>query len=189
MMQTRASRTEPDCSTSLQPFWDRLAETVAWCGPRADLGNPQGCLREPYLAPRPLEPSYFDAVRHVALDRQLKLGREWTPPVNPLSGGRLLIYFPDAELSDGAAEAETGGYFDVFNTPPWDTWVAFVHEPGPPDSSFANYLIAWVPPGYVGAASRGIEVNPEGCLAWLEESDLNFAKSLHQALAGRVREA
>jgi hypothetical protein len=182
-------RTEPDCSTSRRPFWDRLAETVAWCAGRADPANPQACLRDPYLAPRPLEPSYFEAVHHVALNRQLKLGRGWLRPTQPLSGGRLLVYFPDAELSDGAAEAETGGYFDVFNTPPWDTWVAFVHEPGDADSSFANYLIAWVPPSFVGPASMGIRINPEGCIAWLDESRLHFAGSLHEVFGGRVRES
>ena len=163
-------RIEPDCSVSPQPFWERLAETVAWCAPRADTAKPQTCLRDEYLAARPLEPSYFDAVRHVAVNRQRKLGSKWSRAGEPLGGGRLLVYFPDAELSDGAAEFETAGYFDVFNTPPWDTWVAFVHDPGLSDSSFANYLIAWVPPAFENAASRGIYVNPESCLAWFDES-------------------
>ena len=174
-------RTEPDCSASLQPFWDRLAETVAWCAPRADLGKPQSCLRDPNLAPRPLEPSYFDAVHHVALNRQLFLGHQWTRPTKPMGDGRLLVYFPDAELCDGAAEAETAGYFDVFNTPPSDTWVAFVHEPGAPDSSFANYLIAWVPPEFLGSAERGIYVNPEGCLTWLDQTDLRLARAVDRS--------
>lgn len=183
-----ALRTEPDCSASLQPFWDRLTETVAWCGPRADVQNARTCLREPYLGPRSLEASYFDAVRRVASERRLKLGRTWPRPTALLGGGRLLVYFPDAELSDGAAEAETAGYFDVFNTPPWDTWVAFIQETGPPDSSFANYLISWVPPPFIEAVSRAIDVNPERCLAWLDGSDLIFARTVDRGLTDKVRE-
>jgi hypothetical protein len=40
-----------------------------------------------------------------------------------LLGGRLMVYFPDAALADGAAEVQSRGFFDVHNTPPWDTWI------------------------------------------------------------------
>ena len=69
------------------------------------------------------------------------------PPVQHLSdlkGGRLLVYFPDADLADGAAEASIGGFFDVNNTPLWDTWVAMFRD-AEGDESFADYVVAWVP--------------------------------------------
>ena len=51
--------------------------------------------------------------------------------------GRLLAYFPDENLACGVAEAETQGFFTVDNVPPWDTWVAYLHE-----DDQTNYLVA-----------------------------------------------
>ncbi|HEX6751622.1 MAG TPA: hypothetical protein VF092_30290 [Longimicrobium sp.] len=79
------------------------------------------------------------------------------------AGGRLLVYFPEAELSDGAAEVATGGFFDVFNCPPWDTWLAFISDANP-DPSYSSYLIAYVPPVLLELCAAGIEVNPEQCI-------------------------
>ena len=85
------------------------------------------------------------------------------------SRGRLMVYFPDADLCDGAAELESDGFFDAYNTPPWDTWVAFFQDVGG-EPSYYRYVIAWVPPQLVELAGRGIEVNPEQCIAWLEDT-------------------
>jgi hypothetical protein len=178
----RLVRCEPDCTASLDGFLARLRETVAWCAPRVDLTNPRGCLRDDHLRPRSLERSYFDAVRHVASWRAAKLGQSRHFPHPPLAGGRLLAYFPDAELCDGAAEIESGGYFDVFNTPPWDTWLAFAADNDDPGDSYANYLIAWVPPAFLEAASRGIDVNPEQCIMWIEDSGTALAEHLAEHL-------
>jgi len=174
------TRSEPDCSTSLEEFRQRLAQTVAWCVPRADPANPRDCLRDPDLRPRTLEPSYFYAVWSVAMRRW-----PWTRP-DPvargpvLEGGRLLVYFPDAELTDGAAEVESGGYFDVFNAPPWGTWVAFATDDSGSDASYGNYLIAYVPPVFLEACAAGIEVNPEACIVWLEDADVAFRDLLRR---------
>ena len=91
--------------------------------------------------------------RHVPFD---------LPPVQHLSdlkGGRLLVYFPDADLADGAAEASIGGFFDVNNTPLWDTWVAMFRD-AEGDESFADYVVAWVPAVFVELAATGLDVNP-----------------------------
>ncbi len=82
-----------------------------------------------------------------------------------LRGGRLLIYFPDGNLSDGAAEA----HFDVENTPPWDIWVAFGVDPDHEEVDRRAYLVAWVPEPLLALANRGIRVNPEECICWLDE--------------------
>ena len=42
-----------------------------------------------------------------------------------LAGGRLLLYAPDENLCDGAAQSSSKGFFDVDNIPPWDTWICF----------------------------------------------------------------
>jgi hypothetical protein len=145
----------------------RLAETAAWCEPRADAARPRDCLRNTSLQPRRLEAGYFETVSTVASSRQWQV-RDCVA-VDP-SRGRLLVYFPDADLSDGAAEVESGGFFDVCNVPPWDTWVAFFQDAEHADESYARYLIAWVPPALVELATAGIEVNPEGCIAWLDDT-------------------
>jgi hypothetical protein len=88
--------------------------------------------------------------------------------VPSLEGGRLLVYFPDRELADGAAEAESQGYLDVHNAPPWDTWVAMVDEA----SADGAYLLSWVPPEFIDLVHRGIAVNPEECIRWLDDADL-----------------
>jgi hypothetical protein len=78
--------------------------------------------------------------------------------------GRLLVYFPDAELSDGAAEAETAGYFDVWNAPPHDTWVGFYEDESTPDDSFRRYLVAWVPNVFEAAVARvGLRIPGSAC--------------------------
>jgi hypothetical protein len=99
-----------------------------------------------------------------------------------LAGGRLLAYFPDDELSDGAAEAETRGFFDVNNAPPWDTWVALFRDEGG-DVSTSDCLVSWVPGTLVKSVDRGIFVNPEGCIRWLAPPELPI---LAQIRAGRA---
>ncbi len=83
-----------------------------------------------------------------------------------LCARRLLAYFPDAELADGAAEDETAGFFDLFDAPPWDTWVALFDD-GHATSAHSVYLVAWIPPRFAEVAEKGIEVNMMGSLAWL----------------------
>jgi hypothetical protein len=71
--------------------------------------------------------------------------------------GRLLLYTPEENLADGAAQYASKGFFDVDNVPPWDTWVAFSH----------GILLSWVPLQLVGLAEAGIDANPEGCIRWM----------------------
>ncbi len=73
-----------------------------------------------------------------------------------LKGGRLLLYSPSENLSDGAAEVTTMGFFDADNVPPWDIWVHYSQAA----------LISWVPPQLLSLTQDGIDVNPEGCIRW-----------------------
>jgi hypothetical protein len=95
-------------------------------------------------------------------------------PAGDLRGGRLLIYFPDQELADGAAEVESRGFLDVNNAPPWDTWVAFIQH----EKSAQSHLISWVPPEFLPLADAGIRVNPEECILWLDDADVDLRKQL-----------
>src|SRR4051794_11881850 len=110
-----------------QPFELRLAQTIAWCSPRARLDDPATSLRSDRLQPSAFETERATSVSLV-LESRASIDRDvgTASPVNTandLGGGRLLLYFPDANLADGAAEVETRGFLDIENMPPWDTWV------------------------------------------------------------------
>lgn len=175
-------RSVPDVSSSLAPFLGRLGETAPWCTPRADVSRPATCLRDPGKRPRLLERSYFATVAAVTSSRYHgAASREGEAKL--VEHGRLMVYHPDADLCDGAAEAETGGYFDVFNTPPWDTWVGFFQDDGGETDFYAHYLVAWVPPAFVELVARGIEVNPEQCIRWLDDTDCGLRRRLAEEAA------
>jgi hypothetical protein len=78
--------------------------------------------------------------------------------VTNLQGGRMLLYVPEENLADGAAQYASNGFFDIENTPPWEIWVAY---------SDAT-LLSWVPPQLIGLAQSGIDVNPEQCIRWMD---------------------
>jgi hypothetical protein len=149
----------------------RLSEARQWCATRARSSEPASSLRTLDLRPRVLEASYPHAVSSVCLYRESALAAERRAgrvhEVDATADGRLLVYFPDADLCDGAAEAESRGFFDVHNCPPWDTWIAFCEVPEE-DRSFRNVVVAWVPAILVADAERGVYVNPEQCIQWLE---------------------
>jgi hypothetical protein len=164
-----------------EPFSLRLAQTIAWCTPRAQASDPASSLRSDSLRPSVLVSDRANAVRQI-----LSCRAAWDPDVraaapvrtrDDVGGGRLLLYFPDATLADGAAEAETGGFFDVENVPPWDTWIALLRD----DSagiSCTDYLVSWVPGPLVTSVQRGIDVNPEECILWLADARVPLADAL-----------
>jgi hypothetical protein len=96
-----------------------------------------------------------------------------------LAGGRVLVYFPDDELADGAAEVQSEGFFDVHNTPPWDTWLAMAEDVGRSERN--PYLLAWVPDELIHLAQWGIDVNPEECILWLKDCDVAMRAILQKA--------
>ena len=158
----------------------RLAETEAWCEPRARASDHAASLRSDSLRPRVLEVDRSRIVRSVADARAQSLlvqNARGDPIASGLAGGRLLAYFPDAELSDGAAEVETRGFFDINNAPPWDTWVALFRDEGR-DLSTRDCVVSWVPERLVLLVDRGIFVNPEQCIRWLAPQGLPIAERI-----------
>jgi hypothetical protein len=158
-----------------------LAQTIFWCAPRANVSNPKDCLRTPELRPRIFEESRFSAVDTVAVEREryggVKIRQAKVP--RDLAGGRLLIYFPNINLYDGAAEDETLCFLDVDNLPPWDTWIAYFEEETDRDY-YGCYLVAWIPSQFVDLVSDGINVNPEECIMWLSDANVSFAQKLRR---------
>jgi hypothetical protein len=178
-------------------FRRSLAETIAWCSTRADPANPRESLRDPWLRPPQLSGFEGNDARRAAVTELVRRRAKhlYHPyggfrfpldaPATDLAGGRLLIYFPDENLFDGAAELSSKGFFDVANEPAWDTWVWFCSrdgadwQPAPVggwsyplgDSKGAGYdgfLVAWIPPAFLELVGWGIRVNPEACIVWAE---------------------
>jgi hypothetical protein len=86
-------------------------------------------------------------------------GQGALPNVGEAQGnGRILIYVPGENFADGASEAASSGFFDLYDAPPWDIWVAYSDRT----------LLAWVPPQLIGLAQSGIDVNPVDCIHWLD---------------------
>ena len=152
-----------------------LLEAITWCTSRHSK-----TLRTPEMAPRALEASYRDSVRSVVLSRRRHLGRARLP-VDAPAGGRLVAYFPDADLACGTAGAASQDFFDVNNAPPWDTWVLLAEQSDQTREAYGTCLIAWVPPAFVARAARGIEVNPEECICWLDDCSPELQEAVSRA--------
>ena len=86
-----------------------------------------------------------------------------------LANGKPLRYEPDFNVSDGASQDSTYGYFDRNDAPPWDTWICFT------DRS----LISWVPPSLVDLVRLGIDVNPFDCVGWVDDKQLAELRAAH----------
>ena len=154
-----------------------LLEAIAWCARAAH------SLRTLQIGPRVLERSYRETVLSVIQSRRLHLAGAPRPIDVPVEG-RLLAYFPDAELACGAAEEASEGYFDVHNAPPWDTWVLLTEKPHRPRVAYGTCLVAWVPPTFLSRAQRGIETNPEDCICWLDDCPRDVQEIVRNSLFG-----
>lgn len=162
----------------IDPFACRLEEASHWCASKVDVKDPVRSLRSVELVPPEREdwPGRVDAV---AKRRSVLVPQRGANTRAP--DGRLLVFDPGQSLSDGAAEVETGGFFDEDNTPPWDTWVAYVTEhPQRPDAwtRLDSYLVCWIPAELLELVDRAIEVNPEGCLLWADGANTPFLRRL-----------
>lgn len=161
----------------LNRYWKRrgnlaakneLRETQAWCAAKADLARPKDCFRDERLRPELLSPSRRHAVDDVRRSRRLYSDGQVSADLETvIAGGRLIAYSPDSNLACGMSEVETKGYFDVNNTPPWDTWVALLDAPN--SKHWESTLIAWVPLAFVPLVQAGIDVIPEQCVLWLDD--------------------
>jgi hypothetical protein len=159
-----------------------LAQAIAWCTPRADVNDPANSLRSPSLRPKVLGE---DAVSGVVTNRgysdpAVEAATEVQSAAD-LRGGRLLVSFPDEELADGAAEAESDGFFDGYDAPPWDTWVALLERDSDRIGDFSGpHLVSWVPPTFLDLAAAGMEVSSVPHIKWLEDIDVPLRAQLRE---------
>ena len=168
-------------------LFTRLAETLAWCAALTQKPNVSPSLRSDRLSPRLFHRGADDMVCSVGRTRAWCVKDSvpsgvsaWPDPL----GGRLLIYFPHADLCDGAAQLQSQGFFDVFNTPPWDTWIGYFCDQRSTDLSYKSYLLAYVPVSIVELASEGIDVNPEQCIQWLTDAPVAMRDRIATVLHG-----
>jgi hypothetical protein len=154
---------------------NEFRDAQAWCAAKADLTRPKDCLRDERLKPQLLPPSRLDAVDDVRRSRRLYSDRHVSADLDSVvAGGRLIAYSPDFNLACGMSEVETKGYFDVNNTPPWDTWVALLDAPNA--KHWETSLIAWVPAPFVPLVQAGINVIPECCVMWLDDCPVSLQR-------------
>ena len=138
-------------------------------------------MRSRKLLPRVLHDGRDDVVCDVGLTRHYLIRATTDGPVTSvpdLLGGRLLAYFPDADLCDGAAEIESDGFFDVCNVPPWDTWVGYFEDNHGRSGIYDSYLLAYVPERFLPLAAGGILDNPEECILWLSDAEVKLQTRL-----------
>ncbi|MFN7770031.1 MAG: hypothetical protein ACK5WR_17230 [Planctomycetaceae bacterium] len=155
-------------------LYSRLADTIEWCRRILDDQTIGPSMRTHMIAPRIFHDGRDDVVCDVGSSRHWQIRATTTIPaisMPNLNGGRLLCYFPDDTLSDGAAEHVSDGFFDYFNTPPWDTWVGYFEDR---ETRYDNYLLSYVPERLVALAEGGILVNPERCILWLEDTNVKL---------------
>jgi uncharacterized protein (TIGR02996 family) len=177
-------------------FRYRLAEVFAWCRGR---GLP---LRSSELHPavafeRSVDPGSRDVawpegkegwgtlVQSVALWRSQALAGLGLSPhslAEDLAGGRLLVYVPDAAPSQALARRPGTDYLDGSLVPGWDTWLVYGRE-APPEHPhwLEHYIVAWVPPHLVAEVQRDMAAHPGRWLAWAEEFDRPFLRTLRSA--------
>jgi hypothetical protein len=77
------------------------------------------------------------------------------------SRGRLLVAEIDNSVWDGLSKVESGGFFDAFDIPTWDTWIRLSRTQG------TDSLLCWVPSPLIQRVSNGIAVNCMDCIGWV----------------------
>jgi hypothetical protein len=148
----------------------RIDLVQRWCAVHVDANAPAHCFRHRELLPDAALSDGFGRLSAALLATPDRLiahiaARQVTTAPAETHAGRWLLYDPARSLCDGAAAAESNGYVDDDNAPPWDTWIAWL--PGTSADALHGSLLAWVPDIFCAAVESGINVNPEQCIGWL----------------------
>ncbi|MEL6431052.1 MAG: hypothetical protein AAFR54_17860 [Planctomycetota bacterium] len=149
--------------------------TSGWCADQLVLGDARETLRpERLLTARGLLDARSSTVQGVVSER----ASDWKAPTVARSRrGRIVCLLPDATLADGAAELESGGFFDADDVPPAGTWLAYFEGADVEEclgGGSQGILLAWVPEDVDGRAAAGLEVCAGGALVWLRDAPAPF---------------
>ncbi|MCP3104131.1 hypothetical protein LZ198_35205 [Myxococcus sp. K15C18031901] len=163
-------------------FTLRLAETIAWCLPRAIPERAGETTRTLEWKPSFCGFEGYERIRRIlgspetgreAVDLIVEKRREALlrtphplPPLGELLGGRVFATDFNTDLC-GAATAPSNGFLDDDDTPGWDTWFAEEDHP-----RHGNVIYGWVPPALLSLASDGFWVIPFECIWWVNDEEL-----------------
>jgi hypothetical protein len=150
-------------------------EAAIWCDVSGRSSSFRTSELRPLLPEWPTAGDLETAIQTLVLSRRNLLSAH---RVTDVPRGRLLVCNVNESISSGESEAETLGFFDINDRPPWDTWVTSV--PCARDSSEAT-LISWVPLRLVDIVDRGIKVNPYECVYWLSDAERVLAQGRSKA--------
>lgn len=150
-------------------FVASLRDAKSWSSRKLNGSTDFSCLRSPVLSASHagIDDSYSQsmaAINALVETRSRLLG---THDVNDWQTGRLLCCDVAASEASGASELASDGYFNEFDLPPWDTWVAWVKNDNPAHED-NGFLLAFVPPSFSKCVQSGIDANPVNCVFWLD---------------------
>jgi hypothetical protein len=148
------------------PDWRRAMEILLEANPDS-LAPLENQLRSPLLTPyNALGRNIHDSERNAMVSKVVRRRAELLSSVavpgtvrqSPDRTGRLLTYNPAENVSDGASRYASKGFFDLYDSPPWDSWISFID----------GELISWVPAVLVPLVQAGIDANPVDCIRWTD---------------------
>ena len=153
-------------ATEIREFAAGQLEAALWCDREGRRASFRTAALDPLIGDWPTLAEFKVGLEHLRLRRRALLG---SIEFMARPQGRLLVCQVHESISSGESEAETSGFFDVNDRPPWDTWIWQVRgfEEG------AVTLVSWVPKDLEGIVARGIAVNPYDCLSWLTDAPLS----------------
>jgi hypothetical protein len=171
---------------NIREFEEVLAEAVVWCAARASLQDPCKSLR---TLPLPASQDFWRRspalqaawIADLIAERRFRIWACGVPrdTIKSPHDGKLLLFYPDGSLSDGAAEVASRGFFDNDNVPAWDSWVYYGNDgSGSSRNCDQSFLVSWIPRKFVPLVNDGIAVNPESCIEWASARDRVFRRSL-----------
>jgi hypothetical protein len=106
--------------TEIREFGKSQLEAALWCDQAGRAGSFRTAELNPALGDWPTPAEFETGLQALRVRRRTLLGsveQKAEPP------GRLLVCQIHESISSGESEAETSGFFDVNDRPPWDTWV------------------------------------------------------------------
>jgi hypothetical protein len=150
---------------STNAFRTSLIETIAWCSHHKNVNAFRSSELEPAFSLGLVldDQQRLETVMEVVKRRSVLA--QCLPKETPQ--GRLLLCEVRESVADGASDYATQGFFDLYDIPPWDTWILYID----------HVLISWVPLHFVTRVQRGIDVNIVQCLRWAKTPSLATAVS------------
>lgn len=97
-----------------------------------------------------------------------------------LKKGGLFYTFINQTVTDGACETVSNGFFDIYDSPPWDNWILLYEDKN------SEILVSWVPLSEVENVEKAIEVNIIDCIHWAIDCQNDLTVQL--TAKGLVRE-